>query len=91
MKTREELLERMLNKFILISLQGEVLGQILLGNENISLKQSITSAKEILVQPINVVYADTIEILEEGSQDKTKEELLDFITDLVEGIKNDIL
>lgn len=90
MTTREERLERMLNKFILISLQGEALGQILLGNENIDLKSTISSSKEILTQPINVVYKDTIDIFEE-IEDRTKEEWVDFITDLVKDIKNDLV
>lgn len=90
MTTREERLERMLNKFILISLQGEALGQILLGNENIDLKSIISSSKEILTQPINVVYKDTIDIFEE-IEDRTKEEWVDFITDLVKDIKNDLV
>ena len=90
MVTREERLERMLNKFILISLQGEALGQILLGNENIDLKSIISSSKEILTQPINVVYKDAIGIFEE-IEDRTKEEWVDFITDLVEDIKNDLV
>lgn len=96
---KQEELEKAFTRFILVCISSEAIGQRLISQDVLNIKELANNVTDIVNSPIDLLYADIIDnfrdlelnmvVSEEiGLEDLTEDaEWVDMITDLVEQIK----
>ena len=96
---KQEELDKAFTRFILVCISSEAIGQRLLSQDVLNIKELANNVTDIVNSPIDLLYADIIDnfrdlelgmlVNEEMEEDELTEDesWVDMVTDLVEQIK----
>ena len=96
---KQEELDKVFTRFILVCISSEVIAQRLLSEEKLNIKELANSVTDIVNSPIDLLYADIIDNFRDLELDMVvheemeveeltaDEEWVDMVTDLVKQIK----
>lgn len=96
---KQEELDKAFTRFILVCISSEAIGQRLVSQDVLNIKQLANNVTDIVNSPIDLLYADIIDnfrdleldmvVNEEMEADEVTEdeEWVDMVTDLVEQVK----